>query len=87
MSIHSRQGIVQNIDVSILIGSSGQADSLLLTTTEIYPLRRKGIVLTNALRPTSPVCLGGVKRRHLLNKVLRLEHVLFLYTNKSLLFK
>lgn len=32
MSIHSRQGVVQQIDVSVAIDSSGKADPLLLAT-------------------------------------------------------
>lgn len=55
VSIHGRQGVIQNIDVCILIGRSGQADALLLAPTEIDALKKKSI-------STSPVpqsCLRG----------------------------
>ena len=45
VSIHGGQGVIQNIDVWILIGSSGQADPLLLSPTEIYALKKKIIAI------------------------------------------
>lgn len=46
VSVHGRQGVVQNVDVRILVGGSCQADPLLLTPTEVYTLRQKTVLLS-----------------------------------------
>jgi hypothetical protein len=38
MYIHSRQGIIQQVNVAVLVHSSGQTHSLLLTTTQVDTL-------------------------------------------------
>lgn len=72
MSIHSRQGIIQNINICILIGSSGQADALLLTPTEIYTLKKKSIAIKHcALVLPSQRLLRKSKKEMFLNKLLK----------------
>lgn len=42
VSIYSRQGVVQDIDVCIAVHCPGQADSLLLAPTQVNALEGKG---------------------------------------------
>jgi hypothetical protein len=42
MHIHSRERVIQQVDISVLIHGPGQADSLLLTTTQVDALVGRG---------------------------------------------
>lgn len=83
MSIHSRQGVIQDIDVRVLIGSSGQANPLLLTPAEIYTLKKKKISIKHSsiVLPLQGLLRRG-KEEICLNKVARtLKSFKFLYIN------
>ena len=39
MSVYSTKRVIQEVDVQVLVHRSGQTHSLLLTATQIYPLK------------------------------------------------